>query len=945
MTLGKCIWAATSLFLVVFFAGLGFAQSVASALRGQVTDPSGAAVTNATIVVTSPAGRTSVGKTDAQGIYEVKGLAPGAYTVDVTAPGFALFEKTGLEIAAGKSQKLNIQLSIQVEAQKVEVTGNAPTVSTNPESNASAVVISGQALEALPDDPDELQSDLTALAGPSAGPSGGQIYIDGFTGGELPPKSSIREIRINQNPFSPQFDKIGYGRIEIFTKPGTDKLHGHFFISGNSSAFNSPNPFAGEEPGYDSTRYSGNIGGPLSKKASFFFSAQQRNINDVSAVNAVVLDPSLNPAAFSAAVPEPRRRTNISPRIDYQVNANNTLTVRYQYYRDSTSNGGVGQFDLASQGYRDAETEHKVQVSDTQVIGSKIVNETRFQYLRDDEDQTPLSTEPTVAVLQAFTGGGSNEGVLTDRADYYELQNYTSVVHGNHVIKFGARLRGGRDTNESTSGFNGAFTFPSLAAYQAAELALQSGATTAAGASQFTLTAGLPVAEVTSFDAGLYAGDDWRVRPNLTLSYGLRFETQTNIHDHADFAPRVGIAWGLGRKGSSPKTVLRAGFGIFYDRFKDSHVLQAERLNGITQQQFVVSDPTFFPMVPDPGSLTNASNAATVYQIDPRLHAPYVVQAAVSVDRQLGHNANFAISYLNSRGFDQLLSRNINAPLDFPANPSRPLGNVGNIYQFTSEGIFRQNQMFVNVNVRAASRISLFSYYVLNYADSDTDGASSFPSNQYNIRADYGRTSFGIRHRMFLGGTIALPYAFRLSPFMFASSGTPYDITVPNDLNGDSIFNDRPGLVSTAGCSTVQVTGTVYCTPLGTFDSAPTPGERVVPVNYGTGPARFTLNLRLSKTFGFGPETSGPRGGGGGRHRGRFGSAMGGPLRLGGATDRRYGLTFQVSARNILNKVNLATPNGTLGSPFFAKSNGLANGPFSTSAANRLIELQAIFSF
>jgi hypothetical protein len=354
---GKCIWVAVILSMVVTLARKDFAQTASGALHGQITDPSGAAVTTATILVISPTGTTSVAKTDAQGMYDVKRLAPGSFTVDVTAPGFALFEKTSLEIAKGKSQKLNIQLSIAVEAQKVEVTGNAPTVNVSPENNASSVVISGQALEALPDDPDDLQSDLTALAGPSAGPSGGQIYIDGFTGGELPPKSSIREIRINQNPFSPQFDKIGYGRVEIFTKPGTDKLHGRFYISGNTSALNSANPFAGTEPGYDLVRYSGNVGGPLSKKASFFFSAQQRNINDISAVNAVILDPSLNPTAFSAAIPSPRRRTEISPRIDYQISQNNTLTVRYQFFRDSITNGGVGQFGLASQGYRDVDTE------------------------------------------------------------------------------------------------------------------------------------------------------------------------------------------------------------------------------------------------------------------------------------------------------------------------------------------------------------------------------------------------------------------------------------------------------------------------------------------------------------------------------------------------------------------------------------------------------------
>ena len=938
----------------VFLAGLqlGFAQNPSGGVRGQVIDPSGAAVANATVVLIPASGALVTATANGQGVFEVK-APPGKYTMDVTAAGFALYENTDVEIAAGQTQKLNVSLAIEVQKQKIEVSDTAPTVQVAPENNASAVVISGKALEALPDDPDELQNDLTALAGPSAGPNGGQIYIDGFTAGQLPPKSSIREIRVNQNPFSPEFDKLGYGRVEVFTKPGTDKYHGQFMVGGNDSAFNSTNPFAGAEPGYYSTQYNGSVGGPLSKVASFFVSAQQRNINDLAAVNAVVLDSSLNPTPFSEAVASPHQRTNIGPRLDYQLSKNNTLTARYQYFRDATTNQGVGQFALASQGIKDIEAEHTVQISDTQIIGSKMVNETRFQYLRDLDNQSPVSTAPAVNVLQAFVGGGNNSGTVDERSNHYELQNYTSMVRGSHVIKFGARLRAIQDTNDATSGFNGTFVFPSIAAYQVAEQALQGGATTAPGASQFSITAGSSAASVTNFDVGLYAGDDWRVRPNFTLSYGLRFETQNDIHDHADFAPRIGFAWGLGGKNASPKTVLRAGTGMFYDRFQENYILQAERLNGVTQQQFIVSNPDFFPTVPAPGAL-NAPNAFTKYQIDPNLHAPGTLQSAVSVERQLGKIANLAISYLNTRGFDQLLTRNINAPLS-ATDVTRPLGDVGNIYQYASAGVFRQNQLIINANVHAGSKLWLFGYYVLNSANSDAAGASSFPSNQYDIMADYGRASFAFRDRLFMGGTIALPYAFRLSPFLIATSGAPYNITLQQDLNGDSIFNDRPGLVSTRACSTVQITGTVYCTPLGTFDSVPGAGERILPINYATGPGRFTMNVRLSKTFGFGPKSGshsgggpeGPGGGGprgGGPRGGGFGAA-GGAMGLGGATDRRYSLTFTVSARNIFNNVNLATPNGTLGSPLFAQSNGLAGGPFGSSASNRRIDLEASFNF
>src|SRR5579864_7396330 len=278
-----------ALIAILLTAGFALPQTPSSEFRGQVTDPSGAAITNATVVLTPTSGTPISTQTDAQGMFEFQQLAPGKYTLNVVAKGFTLYQNDNVEIA-DQPLRLNVELTIEVPEQKVQVSDTAPTIDVNPSSNAGAIVISGKELEALPDDPDELQADLQALAGPSAGPNGGQMYIDGFTAGQLPPKSSIREIRINQNPFSSEYDKLGYGRIEIFTKPGTDKYHGQFFVSGNSSAFNSPNPFAGAEPSYDSTQYSGNLGGPLSKSASFFVNVERRNINDLSAINALTLD-------------------------------------------------------------------------------------------------------------------------------------------------------------------------------------------------------------------------------------------------------------------------------------------------------------------------------------------------------------------------------------------------------------------------------------------------------------------------------------------------------------------------------------------------------------------------------------------------------------------------------------------------------------------------------
>ncbi len=921
-------------------------QASSTALRGQVTDPSGAAIANADVVLTSGDSPTPIkAHTNGQGQYEFTGVPAGTYTLNVIAEGFSVYENDNVVIATGQPLRLNVPMAIAVEEQKVQVSDTAPTVDVSPENNAGAITISGKELDALPDDPDELLTDLQALAGPSAGPNGGQLYIDGFTAGQLPPKSSIREIRINQNPFSAEYDKLGYGRIEIFTKPGTDQLHGQFLISGNDKPFNTSNPFAGNEPGYNTLQYEGNVGGTINKKASFYLTGQRRNINDLSAIDAIVPGPSGVPESLIESIPTPHQRTNLSVRFDYAPSKNNTLTARYQYYRDAQTNSGIGGIVLATQAYDTGSTEHTVQISDTQVFGAKIVNETRFQFLRDGSGQTAVSTLPSVNVFGSFSGGGDGQ-ISSDYQNHYELQNYTSVIHGNHTLKFGFRFRNMTETNTSTAGFNGTFTFSTLADFQAGT------------PQQLTITQGSPYASVSVGDFEPYVQDDWKVRPNITFSYGLRFETQNQIRDHADLAPRLGIAWGVGGKNGPPIVVIRGGMGIFYDRFQSPQILQADRLNGITQQQFIINNPTCFPglnlpiSVPISSCGTASSSGTAIYQINPSVYAPYTLQAAVSVERQVTKSATLTVTYLNSRGFDQLLSINATAP--FPGTPCYPncITPAQNVYQYVSEGVFRQQQLIANTNIRVGAKVQLFGYYVLNYANSDvgglssSSGASSFASNSYDISQDYGRASFDVRNRLFVGGSTGLPYGIRLSPFLVASSGTPFNITSPYDLNGDSQFIDRPSFAPPGAACVAPI----YCTPLGNFNGTPAPLDKPIPINYATGPTHVTMNLRLSKSFGFGPKVKpgtgnlgGNRGGGGGRGGPLFGG--GGPMNMNGNSDRRYNLTLSASGRNIFNKVNLGNPGGVLGSPLFDKYNSLQGGPFSQGVAVRRIDLQATFSF
>ena len=542
---GRHTW--TSVFVFFFLLACSaalVAQTQPGRLRGQIVDATGAVIPGASITVKNSSGLVVSATSDGAGGYDVKNLAAGKYTVTVTAKGFAPTTKE-VEIAAGQLNETDIPLAILVKEEDIEVQSDAARVSTSPDANASSLVLTGKDLDALSDDPDELQSELQALAGPSAGPNGGQIYIDGFTGGQLPPKSSIREIRINQNPFSAQYDRMGFGRIEILTKPGTDKLHGQASFSDNHSFMDALNPFAATEPDFSTQMLSGNVGGPLGKKLSYQINAERRNINEAAVIH---------PEAFAAAnvpvvgVLNPRTRTNVSARFDYQVSASNTLMARYQFTHNHEENDGISQLALPSQGYDQTGDENTIQISDTQILSPRAVNETRFEWERGATDQNSLFSTPTINVLGQFTQGGNPIGISSVITNHYELQNYTSINKGNHFLRLGGRLRVTGNSSASTQNFNGTFTFGATKDPVTQQTITPLANFNNGQPTQFTVLTGNPLTEDTFADGGLYAEDDWKIRPNMTFSYGLRFETQNGIKRPWRLGAAHRVCLGFGRQ-------------------------------------------------------------------------------------------------------------------------------------------------------------------------------------------------------------------------------------------------------------------------------------------------------------------------------------------------------------------------------------------------------------
>jgi hypothetical protein len=958
-TRAKCFLALLAACGLVFITALpGFAQT--ATVHGTIADPTGAVVPNATVTITDASGVAHSALSDRNGNYSFAQLPPGSYTLQAFAPDLALPEPVAVTLT-GRSQTVNLMLKVQVPKQSINVEDQTgPTISAESSNNASSTILRGKDLESLGDSQEDLATDLQALAGPSAGPSGGVLYVDGFSGGALPTKESIREVKINQNPFSPEYDKLGYGRIEITTKAGTDKYHGLTYFNFGDSVWNSRDPYTQQKAPFLLREYGGNIGGPLNRQLSFFLNVDGAAIDNGANIDTVTLDPqTLAISPFSTVFRVPQRRIIVTPRLDYKLNTKHTFSFRYRAEQADISDSGIGSLNLPSLSNDVHFLSHTFQASETATLGSHTVNEARFQLFRIGSSTLPNTPGSEIQVLGAFNSGGSQMGPVHDTQNNFEFQNYTNVIHNTHTLHFGVRVRETSDTNSSQANFAGMFTFgggigpeldannqpvldssgnpvviplQSIERYRRTLLFQRLGDVAAevralgGGATQFSVYAGTPVISANQTDVGAFFGDEWHLRPNLIISPGLRYEWQTNINDLRDFAPRIGLAW---QPGGKSKFVLRAGFGIFYDRFALANVITARRFNGAVQQQFVIYNPDSFPNIP---AITVPS---TIQEISPSLRPPYIMQSALTVERQLIRRTTLAVTYTNSHGLHQLRTEDINAPMPGTFNPSVsgsgifPLGRAAPVFQMLSDGLYNQNQLIVNVNSKLTSRLSFFSTYTLNRALSNTDGLTTIPANPYNFSGEYGPAITDIRNSLVFGGTFER-WKFRIAPLIRMYSGPPFDITAGSDIYGDTLFNARPGIPSDP--SKQGLIQTQY----GLLDPNPSPGEPTLSRNYGHGPGYILFNLRLTKLFEFG----------------RMPVSAATQSNSSAVTENyRYTISVAASIRNIINHDNPGPIIGDITSPFFGRANQSAGATsfggtgFLESANNRRLELQTKFIF
>jgi hypothetical protein len=957
-------------------------------VTGRVVDASGSGVPEATVSATGAA--RAEARCDRAGRFRLS-LPAGTYVLLVEKAGFVPQVLEVFEARADLPEMLlRLELARSEDLTVQERTGLALGAS----DNATGVVLKDSLLEALPDDPDELAAALQALAGPAAGPNGGQLFVDGFTGGRIPNKNAIREIRLNANPFSAEYDRIGFGRIEIFTRPGTERWRGELGARFNDARLNTRNPFAPNRAPYQRLEGNLELSGPLARdKATLYIEAEHRRSDENDTVNALVLDEQLASMPFARTFTRPGRRTSFSPRVDWQMTRRHSLSLRYSESHNTRAGNGVGGFNLPTRAFETDNTERALQATETALFAG-FVHELRLRYTWSSRTQSADLRAPALLVAEAFASGGAPIGQARALQRRLELADVLSLQRGRHALRAGLRLRRNALSETSFNNFAGVVTFAggngplldpndapvlapngrpvrvrlsSLERYRRT-LALQARGLSPAriralggGPTQLLIAGGNPDSTATQWDGALFLQDDFTVSPRLALGLGLRAEAQTGVAGGLDLAPRASLAWTARQAadGRTPVTVLRAGLGRFYERVSEDLSLDVDGYRPGGRVQYLVTDPAVLDLVRvDANGVSALPSLATldVFAL-PRntrvladdLRAPSAWQSSISIEQRLFGRLTVSSALVYTRGQHQLRSRVL------PVSETGAAGGAA-VFAYESTGRARQVQLVTGLASTPHRRYSFFARYFVGWTRNDTDGPGSFPARSTELAAEYGRASSDTRHRLVLGGSVETLWGLRINPFLLVSSGRPFNITVGRDLDGDRQFTDRPAFGDDGG----DVLATAY----GLLDLSPGAGA-LIPRNYGTGPGYASLTLRISKTIpwkrqrgatprdlpagGDGPGGAGSRWGFGGGGRGP-GGGRGAPV--------GPGLTFSLNVSNVFNHVNAGTPVGNLSSPLFGQSTSLASafggfgpgggggaGGASGDGGNRRLELQVRAAF
>ena len=846
---------------------------------GQVLDITGAAVVDATVTL-DPGGITL--HTDRQGRFSTGCLAAGTYQTTVDAPSFATV--TGQLELSTDSRALNIRL--KPETVHTEVDAEVTATGVDSQDIAGSRTLDTTDLAQLADDPDEFSRQLQVLAAAAGGAPGQAIVtVNGFqNSGQIPPKSAIAFIRINPDLFSAEYARPPYqgGRVEIYTKPGQSTLHGALFTTQSGQYVNAKDPFSPSRAAIGKQRYGAELSGPIAKNRSdFALAIEHRQIDQFAVVDAVTLDSSGTPQNVTANVAAPQSLWEASARFGLMLNPKNNVTASYTANVNDLANQGVGGTVLQEAGYGSVQSEQVLQLSNLQTISANIVHETRLGYTWRYRTDTPNSTLPSLQVAGAFTGGGVSTGFMRSHERDLEFDDDILYSHGKHSLKAGIELLDTSEHDTSPTNFNGTYIFggtgnlTGFQQYSEAVLGQPGGTPT-----QFDVTTGTPAVSLNQLQAVLFAQDQWKLRPRLQLSLGLRWAMQNAPVTVGNAGPRLGLAWSPDRK---QKTVFHARTGLFFGTIDPQTTLANLQLNGTIQRQLQINNAAYITNPVGGSALPSGTSTITTVRAPlPNLTQTPSLQSHLGVEHDFPKHWHAQANFYLVHGWDLLRSRDINAPLDGSPSGPRPLEPNTNLYQFQQSGKIGGNVLFVGVDQHSLKHLQIFAGYIRMDLRGDADAATLFPQNSYSDQGEIARPSWEATHHLIAFANYVLPRAVNLSFQFDSASGLPYNVTTGFDNNGDGVFDDRPVFSTNSNA-------TLYPTRFGTL--SPNAAGTSIGRNAGTLPWNVHLDANLSRSFAL-------------------------PHRPG---KEAQNLAVNVRSTNLLNHTNVTAVGGVLGSPLFAQ--------------------------
>lgn len=700
-----------------------------------------------------------IGVTGESGEVRVDDLQPGEYDVVVELPGFDVARQTVL-VEAGQSARARAVLGIGAFTEQVAVTSEA---TSSQSTDGFAETLSREEIDQLPDDPETLQAMLDEMAGGEA-----EFRVNGFEGGELPPKEQIQAIRIRQDPFGPDSMGAGRPRVEIVTRPGLNGWRNEVNLGFRDQSINARQAFAPERGEGQTRRVSWNFSGPLvAGRTSIAGRLSLRDSFDAETIVATTTTGSLNDIVNSE-----RGRVDGEVRVEHALNQAHTLRVEYQRRDFTGDNLGVGEFSLRERAFSDDRTVNVVRVSETGTFGTAIFNEFRLEYVDDEQRVQSLSDALAINVQNAFTAGGAQRrgGV---RGRELEIANSFEFVPAvGHNARLGFEGEWGRSRSDRFDNFTGTFTFASLDDFAAGR------------PRQFAQRSGDPLVEFSRYEFSWWAHDDWQVRDDIRLGLGLRHDFQGYTDEKLNLAPRASVSW---TPTADKRTSINAGVGVFNSWIGDNVYEQTLQLDGTRQRDLIVADPGY----PDP--YIDGAEAQLPPPSIVRFGDDVVLQtatrASVGVEQRMNDRLRLRLNVFRQVTNDRLRAVNANAPVG-GVLPNPAFARITEI-----ESIASARSTGLDASLRANSedgRSSGFFRYRYTRSFDDADGALSLPADSNDLAAEWSPSSWDLRHRIYGFVRTELPYGVRASLSGSILSGAPYTVRTGFDDNGDTIFNDRP---------------------------------------------------------------------------------------------------------------------------------------------------------